>query len=319
MAHQDQYVALFPLLADHWDKPLSKLPKVLRARVGTKVVKRFAGHQPKFDANGEFERDAEGRYPVWEEVYSEHEVGDFPLGWNTLTPAERQEWVRGIDYKNDPALAGERLIEGYNHTMDARTWWKMQNVTPKDAAMVLCRINPLVVDDPEHIYVDGDISSPDMYRLLLKVFESVASTALKPRMLLEWRAIAQQHDLCYHAWIDDYADAMGVPAEKQAAPEVRKNKASKASDDPPGITDGMVAITKLAITAAWEIECKISREATAKEVIKRLQEMVTSLMYAELIEIIPHGVTWMTSNSDHKPYRIDACRATLKKWNKSRA
>ncbi len=230
MQPQDEYVPLYPLLADYWDKPLSKLPKALRARVGTKVVKRLVGHQPKFDANGEFEHDAEGRYPAWEEVYSEHEVGDFPLGWDTLTPAERQEWVRRIDYKKDPALAGERHVGWYDHAMDARRWWDMQNVTPKEAAMVLCRLNPFEREDPERIYVDGDEASPHRYRLLLRAFEDAASTIPKHRTLMEWRTIAQQRNLPYHSWIDNYADAMGAPAGKQAAPVVTMYANNNDSD-----------------------------------------------------------------------------------------
>lgn len=108
-------------------------------------------------------------------------------------------------------------------------------------------------------------------------------------------------------------------AAKQDVLDADKNTASKANDEPPGITDGMVTITKLAITAAWEIECETGRKAAAKAVIKRLQEWVTSKKYAELIDVIPHGVKWMTTAPDEKPYDIDACRATLKSWNKSRA
>ena len=278
MAHQDQYVALFPLLADHWKKPFSKLPKALRARVSTWII-----------------------------------------GWGYLTPEQRQYHVREIDYKNDPALAGERLIEGYNHTMDARTWWKMQNVTPKDAAMVLSRLNPnspAVCEDPESIYVDGDKTSPHRYRLLLKVFESVASTAPKPRMLLEWRAIAQQHGLCYHAWIDDYTDAMGVPAEKQAAPDAIDNTTNKVTEQPPGKIPN-TEIGKLAIKAAWQIECELGRKASMNEVMKRLQAWVGK--EEALIEIIPHGVKWMTSGLHEKNYEKSACSKTLETWNKSRA
>jgi len=105
-----EYVPLFPLLADYWDKPQSELPEALQARVGGRVVKRFVGHKPKFDANGEFERDAEGRYPVWEEVHIEyHESAEgFPLGWDALTPDQRQKLARKIDYQNDPKNAEER-------------------------------------------------------------------------------------------------------------------------------------------------------------------------------------------------------------------
>lgn len=38
MAPQDEYVALFPLLADYWKKDFSKLPNALQARVSTWVI-----------------------------------------------------------------------------------------------------------------------------------------------------------------------------------------------------------------------------------------------------------------------------------------
>lgn len=108
-----EYVPLFPLLANYWDKPLSELPEELRARVSLQKKKRLVGHQPKFDASGEFERDAEGHYPVWEEVYAEHHAGDFILDWDALTPAPRQELVRQIDARHTPKSKAEAEEEQY--------------------------------------------------------------------------------------------------------------------------------------------------------------------------------------------------------------
>ena len=94
----------------------------------------------------------------------------------------------------------------------------------KEAAMVLCRLNPFECEDPESVYVGDDKTSPRRYKLLLRIFEDVASTIPKHRTLMEWRTIAQQHNLRYHSWIDDYADAvesraaMGAPAVEQDAP-----------------------------------------------------------------------------------------------------
>ena len=125
-------------------------------------------------------------------------------------------------------------------------------------------------------------------------------------------------DAAFFAGIDAMLEPYLKPIDYgQAAPDV-VDTTSKKNDQPPGITDGMVTITRLAITAAWEIEGEIKRKATAKEVIKRLQEWVNKNQHAELIEIIPHGVKWMTTAPDEKSYEIDACRATLKAWNKNR-
>jgi len=106
---KDEYVPLFPLLADYWDKTLSELPEALQTRVNGRVVKRFIGYRPKFDSNGELARGAEGQYPVWEEVHSEHhEAGDFIVSWDALTPDIRQNIARAKDYQNDPKNEEER-------------------------------------------------------------------------------------------------------------------------------------------------------------------------------------------------------------------
>jgi hypothetical protein len=107
-------------------------------------------------------------------------------------------------------------------------------------------------------------------------------------------------------------------AMEQASPDTANRKTSKANDEPPAVTKGLVTISRLAIKAAWEIECEKKRKASATEVIKRLQEWVTANQYEELIAVIPHGVKWMTTAPDEKRYDIGACSATLRSWHKRR-
>jgi len=90
------------------------------------------------------------------------------------------------------------------------------------------------------------------------------------------------------------------------------------SDKPPGKMPN-VAIGQLAITAAWEIECKTGRKASVSDVITRLKEMAKNEEFDLLTGISPHGVIWMTSGLKEKNYDGDACRKTLEKWHISRA
>lgn len=92
----------------------------------------------------------------------------------------------------------------------------------------------------------------------------------------------------------------------------------KDPDNPPGITSGMVAITELAIRAAWQLECQTGRKASAKDVIKMLQSWVGSRDHTELREILPHGVKWMTISNVEKDYNNEACRKTLTAWHANR-
>lgn len=105
-----EYVPLFPLLANYWDKRLSELPEELRARVSMQKEKRLVGQRPKFDASGELECDADGHYPVYEDVYAEHETGDWIFSWDALTPEKRQMIASQIDDRHDPALKNVRQV-----------------------------------------------------------------------------------------------------------------------------------------------------------------------------------------------------------------
>ena len=186
MKPQDKYVALLSLLDDYWDKPLSALPKVVQAR-----------------------------------------GGNFTTLWDMLNREQRHELVSQTDYQEDPKNAGQRRIDRHDASLDARAWWDLLDVSPKEAAMLLCRLNPhekYDCENIERIYVDDDKTSPHRYKLLLRRFEDVASTIPKHRTLVEWRTIAQQHNLRYHSWIDDYADAMGALTGKQSVPDTAKKE-----------------------------------------------------------------------------------------------
>lgn len=93
---------------------------------------------------------------------------------------------------------------------------------------------------------------------------------------------------------------------------------TKSSDPPPGKLPN-VAIGKLAIKAAWEIECETGRHATADEVIKRLQAWATKGEDGYLHSKIKFGVMWIPKRSNiAKEYKIEACGKTLEKWLESR-
>lgn len=98
---ESQYVPLVPLLKDYWDKPLSELPKELRASVSRQKTRQRVGMKPKLDANGEIVRGADGSYPVWEDVFAEYSTGEFIHDWDVLTKEEREQAVMQIDAKHD--------------------------------------------------------------------------------------------------------------------------------------------------------------------------------------------------------------------------
>lgn len=84
-----------------------------------------------------------------------------------------------------------------------------------------------------------------------------------------------------------------------------------------------VAIGRLAVTAAWEIECETNRAATADKVIERLQVWATGGEHPDILlraEPRKRAVIWMTKKTGlEKDYDVGACGKTLDEWRKSRA
>lgn len=172
--------------------------------------------------------------------------------WGELPVEQRQAWrealstIVGVDDKdgkewgardakcitecydrsNDPAFKSEKLVAWYDYCMNTNAWLDMDNVTPKEAAMLLCQMNPFEDEDPEHVFVDGDETSPDRYRLLLRAFEDKASVSPEPRTLMQWWSIALSRGLSYHSWIDEYVRATGVATPKDGTKKKRTNQNS---------------------------------------------------------------------------------------------
>ena len=248
LSAQDEYVPLFSLLEGYWDKPLSELPKSLQARVGGRIVKRVVGHKPKFDANGELECDAEGRYPVWEKVHSEHhEAGDFIVSWDALTPDQRQTLARQIDYQNDPKNAEEQtyywnlVCEKNAIEREIREWELMhhQNV-PSEAKIQRERLSELRVElaeverrfklpppaaveqaAPTAKCEDAPATTPAPTAEVQAAPDATVGTNSKAN--IERISVPRQQDKAILEWLrlHEY-DPMKMPVQRQGMPGVRK-------------------------------------------------------------------------------------------------
>lgn len=106
-----------------------------------------------------------------------------------------------------------------------------------------------------------------------------------------------------------------IATANQVAPVVQKTK-HKDYATPPGKMPN-VSIRRLAIKAAWEIECESKRMATANQVM----DMLYSWLEDEpmLIRKIMHGIVWMTKKNTEKFFYISSCGKALQEWHKSRS
>lgn len=108
--------------------------------------------------------------------------------------------------KNDPMQVARGIVAWYDMTLNARTWWSLSSVSPREAAMLLCRLDPHD-DTLSPLSVTTDETSPDDFKRLLRVFEDVAHAQPRDRRLNEWHDIAHDRQLKYHSWIVAYRQA----------------------------------------------------------------------------------------------------------------
>lgn len=82
-----------------------------------------------------------------------------------------------------------------------------------------------------------------------------------------------------------------------------------------------IAVGKLAVQAAWEIECRSKRAANDREVMAHLQQWADSGAKPDVLKKSnkeKRGVVWLTRRYEDKFYTLEACQKTLQSWNESR-
>jgi|GEM_PF-6564452 len=234
---EDTYVELTHLLANYWDTPFSELPEALQARVGTRANKIFVGYQPKRDANGHLECDTEGRYPVYEQVYIDNEVGDFVFSWDSLSPADRRRIATQIDYQRDPKNAEAQhrdLIIGYYSINEAWGMWAGKPTLISDEAIPL--MNGC---DPEswrnrNTRAFHQQLPDDWIATIERGLKIAAGENVKPQSPAKWLEWGIKHGLDQPTMKSDgrlsepdismwplFADAVERCAENQAAPAAK--------------------------------------------------------------------------------------------------
>jgi hypothetical protein len=113
------------------------------------------------------------------------------------------------------------------------------------------------------------------------------------------------------AWMDRIAPATVDLGDSEAVNNV----------DIPGKLP-KIGACKLAVEAAWEIERKKKRLATARETMEQLQEWADQGGKPDVLLRSERGsraVVWQTTKGREKEYDLEACGKALEAWKKSRA
>ena len=196
----------------------------------------------------------------------------------------------------------------------ARFWLAMDGWKVDDAAYLLHAIDPMRLNlwaqmSGGKLEVEFPAQFDVLRAMIVRAFESGAlHSPAKPSDVIVW-AKSKQLKLP--------KQFLEAHATGQVAP----------STEPVATVEGMPGklplggAGKLAIKAAWEIECETKRRASAKEVMTQLQAWATAgKESAVLTKSLPakRAVQWLTTKCEHREYTIEACQETLNKWNKSR-
>lgn len=78
---------------------------------------------------------------------------------------------------------------------------------------------------------------------------------------------------------------------------------------------------KIAVKAAWQIECESGRRASGEEVMARLQHWADNGDEPGVLirsNKKKRYVVWLTQKYEERDYSLEACQKTVERWNESR-
>ena len=115
----------------------------------------------------------------------------------------------------DGAVTGFGVVAWSDATLDAQRWFMLANVTPLQAAMLLCEQNPNEDDaEGQAERVKTDRTAPRDFRALRAAFQGLTAPAGQATDLETWVRLARGLGLHYHPWVDAYMAAADLPALK---------------------------------------------------------------------------------------------------------
>lgn len=224
------------LLAKWFDKPVGVIPQRLREIVEAYIPKwpELSGADRQARAN-EVDRQLATKRAL------------------KIKRADREQ----EQAKNDPMQVAQGIVAWYDMTLNVRTWWSLSSVTPREAAMLLCRLDPHD-DTLSPLSVTTDETSPDDFKRLLRVFEDVAHAQPRDRRLNEWHDIAHDRELKYHSWIVAYRQALtksGHMVDGAISEEADKKNAQLRPEEatinlPPGAPSAEI-LQKFRLDESW--------------------------------------------------------------------
>ena len=128
---------------------------------------------------------------------------------------------------------------------DAEYWFGRKSVSPRKAAKVLFRCNPLdKAEKTPTTTIDG--TGPEDYQLLLNAFRDLKKVDRKPRTLHQWYDHAVEQKLKFPSWIDEF-----VPDEPNESATDSKTIGASGPVSCEEVNDGEMVAIEIPETKNW--------------------------------------------------------------------
>lgn len=213
----------------------------------------------------------------------------WPMPWDALSPKQRREVAAQWDYSHDPEMEDERQ----------QSW------------DLFCR-----QDAVQREIREWEALKP----------QSITEKAEQTDRLL---ALREQERLLR---VQLSSDAAGSSQEEQAQQQGEAEAVTQESAQPVGVepvTNELqipgnlprIAVGRLAVKAAWEIELETGRAATVRRVMQRLQSWADEGKEPAVLIRLDRGkrsVVWRTEDGKEKNYDEEACGKAIERWMQSR-
>jgi len=262
-------------------------------------------------------------------------IDHVPLG-DFSVPEDFREAVKE---KADAEFTGTFAeVVSNGQAIDWRYWMSMKTLTASQSSRLMVGLDPDIFTSLDHNGPARDDTSGQ--RLRAKKIERLAlNHGMAEGTASEWLSWAKSNGFSIHRLFAIEVEGRNVAGEvissvaavdQGAAPDKESSSGAPESAGlatilatvvPPGKMPN-VTVGKLAIKAAWEIECKTNRTASREDVIALLQKWADAGDEPEFLfasDKKKRGVTWLTKGRAKKLYDVDACGKTLKNWMESRA
>ena len=215
----------------------------------------------------------------------------------------------------DGEWTGFGIVVWSDVTLDADRWFMRANVTPLQAAILLCGQNPNGDDaegKAERTTTDR-CTTPSHFRALRTAFQDLTAPAGQATDLETWVRLARRLGLHYHPWVDDYMAAADLPAlkarrEAALADAFRqpKNNDEQAGNGAAGpllsmvsAPDSMATAAEPAKVAAMPIKVSQAAEKQAREDARLAHCEAVGLVFdMDPLRPLPYGIAKAAESLD---------------------